>query len=65
MFSLRSKLTKQLEFMGFADDRRVNNMKKNKSIDNIGATVLSASNIPWIARNIILVKEAEVSYFLV
>ena len=51
--------------MGFVDDQRLKATRNNKSRDDIGATVLSLKNIPWTAHNIMEVKEADASYFMI
>ena len=50
--------------MGFADDRKLEMLSKNKTHSERSSSVKSIQSIPWISKNIFEIKEAKVSYFL-
>ena len=52
-FGLKSKMKKALDFVGMADDRNLAMLRNGRKKIERNQTVLSASNIQWIAKNII------------
>ena len=51
--------------MGFANDRKLEMLSKNKYHSERSSSVRSIQTIPWISKNIFEIKESKVSYFLI